>query len=81
MVPSGRRPAVVEPEYVNEGEGDLLVVGPTLILAGNGFRTDPRAHAEAAGVLGRAVVPLELVDPRFYHLDTALAVLDATTIA
>jgi len=26
-------------------------------------------------------VPLELVDPRYYHLDTAVAVLDATTIA
>jgi len=27
------------------------------------------------------VVSLELVDPRFYHLDTALAVLDDTTVA
>jgi N-dimethylarginine dimethylaminohydrolase len=71
---------VVEPEFVNEGEGDLLVVGD-LILAGHGFRTDPRAHAEAARVLGREVVPLELVDPRYYHLDTAVAVLDAATIA
>ena len=71
---------VVDPEFVNEGEGDLLVAGG-VILAGSGFRTDPRAHAEAARVFGREVVPLELVDPRFYHLDTALAVLDATTIA
>ena len=71
---------VVEPEFVNEGEGDLLVVGD-VILAGHGFRTDPRAHAEAARVFGREVVSLELVDPRFYHLDTAVAVLDATTIA
>ena len=71
---------VVEPEFVNEGEGDLLVVGD-VILAGHGFRTDPRAHAEAARVLGREVVPLELIDPRYYHLDTAIAVLDATTIA
>jgi N-dimethylarginine dimethylaminohydrolase len=75
---------VVEPEFVNEGEGDLLVVGPgtdTVILAGTGFRTDPRAHGEAARVLGRTVVSLELTDPRYYHLDTAVAVLDATTIA
>jgi N-dimethylarginine dimethylaminohydrolase len=71
---------VVEPEFVNEGEGDLLVVGD-LVLAGNGFRTDPRAHAEAARVLRRPVVPLRLVDPRYYHLDTAIAVLDDTTIA
>ena len=27
-------------------------------------------------MLDRAVVSLELVDPRFYHLDTAIAVLD-----
>ncbi len=71
---------VVVPEFGNEGEGDLLVAGG-VILAGCGFRTDPRAHAEAARVLRREVVPLQLVDPRFYHLDTALAVLDATTVA
>ncbi len=71
---------VVDPRFVNEGEGDLLVAGG-VILAGSGFRTDPCAHAEAARVLGREVVPLELVDARFYHLDTALAVLDETTVA
>jgi N-dimethylarginine dimethylaminohydrolase len=71
---------VVEPEFVNEGEGDLLVVGG-VVLAGHGFRTDPRAHAEAGAALGREVVPLELIDPCFYHLDTAVAVLDDATIA
>jgi N-dimethylarginine dimethylaminohydrolase len=60
---------------INEGEGDLTLAGDT-ILAGYGFRTDRAAHAEAAAVLGRPVVSLRLVDPRFYHLDTALAVLD-----
>jgi N-dimethylarginine dimethylaminohydrolase len=34
-----------------------------------------------AACFDREVVPLTLVDPRFYHLDTALAVLDAATIA
>jgi N-dimethylarginine dimethylaminohydrolase len=75
---------VVEPEFVNEGEGDLLVVGAGaegVVLAGTGFRTDPRAHAEAAAALGLPVVSLELVDPCYYHLDTAIAVLDDTTIA
>jgi N-dimethylarginine dimethylaminohydrolase len=72
-----------EPTYtrhVNEGQGDLLVVG-SMILAGHGFRTDQRAHAEVAEITGLPVTSLELVDPRFYHLDTALAVLDDTTIA
>lgn len=66
--------------HTNEGQGDLLVVGST-VLAGYGFRTDPSAHAEVAEIIGMPVVSLELVDPRFYHLDTALAVLDDTTVA
>ncbi|WP_137148908.1 dimethylargininase [Mycolicibacterium sp. CR10] len=70
----------VETRHVNEGQGDLLVVGST-ILAGHGFRTDRRAHDEIADHVGMPVVGLELVDPRFYHLDTALAVLDDHTIA
>ena len=61
----------------NEGEGDLLTVGPRM-LAGTGFRTDVAAHAEAAALWGRELVTLELVDPRFYHLDTALIVLEGT---
>jgi N-dimethylarginine dimethylaminohydrolase len=70
----------VQTQHVNEGQGDLLPVGE-MILAGTGFRTDPRAHAEIAAIFGRPVITLQLVDPRFYHLDTALSVLDDTTIA
>lgn len=70
----------VEPVHVNEGEGDFLVVGD-LVLAGTGFRTDQRAHAEVQELFGLPVVTLRLVDPRYYHLDTALAVLDDTTVA
>ena len=66
---------VHEAQEVNEGEGDLLLVGDA-ILAGTGFRTSVESHAELARVTGREVVTLRLVDPRFYHLDTALAVLD-----
>jgi N-dimethylarginine dimethylaminohydrolase len=66
--------------HVNEGQGDLLPVGE-MILAGTGFRTDPRAHVEIAEIFERRVVSLELVDPRFYHLDTALTVLDDATVA
>jgi N-dimethylarginine dimethylaminohydrolase len=71
---------VVPTRHVNEGQGDLLLTGE-MILAGHGFRTDVRAHAEIADVLRMPVVSLELVDPRFYHLDAALAVLDDSTIA
>jgi N-dimethylarginine dimethylaminohydrolase len=71
---------LVHTRHVNEGQGDLLPVGEK-ILAGTGFRTDPRAHYEIAEIFGRPVISLQLVDPRFYHLDTALSVLDDTTIA
>ncbi|GAB3294238.1 dimethylargininase [Parasphingorhabdus pacifica] len=63
------------PSWTNEGEGDLVWTG-SLLLAGTGFRTDPRAHAEAQEALGVPVVSLALTDPRFYHLDTALFVLE-----
>ncbi|PPG28362.1 dimethylargininase [Rathayibacter sp. AY2B9] len=68
------------PEEVNEGEGDFLLVGER-ILAGTGFRSASDSHAEVARVFGREVVTLELVNPSFYHLDTAIAVLDDTNIA
>ncbi|MEU2878359.1 dimethylargininase [Streptomyces sp. NPDC007070] len=63
------------PVHINEGEGDLAVTD-SLLLAGRGFRTNPLAHGEAQEFFGRPVIGLELVDPRFYHLDLALAVLD-----
>ena len=78
MVSRGFEPTYTR--HTNEGQGDLLVAGSKL-LAGFGFRTDQRAHAEIAHLTGRPVVSLELIDPRFYHLDTALAVLDDATIA
>lgn len=68
------------PENVNEGEGDFLLVGDR-ILAGTGFRSASNSHEEIAGIYGREVVTLNLVNPSFYHLDTAVAVLDDTNIA
>jgi N-dimethylarginine dimethylaminohydrolase len=64
----------------NEGEGDLLLTR-SFLLAGTGFRTELAAHAEAQELFGRPVITLQLVDPRYYHLDTALTVLDGDTIA
>ncbi|GAA0272230.1 amidinotransferase [Streptomyces polychromogenes] len=65
---------VLWPEHINEGEGDYLTVGDRL-LAGTGFRTDLRSHAEAQEFFGVPVTGLQLVDPAYYHLDTALSVL------
>ncbi len=71
---------VTAPTHVNEGEGDFVVVGDR-VLAGTGYRTDPGAHVEAAEVLGVEVLTLELVDPRFYHLDVALMTLSDDAVA
>ncbi|GAA1700935.1 dimethylarginine dimethylaminohydrolase family protein [Microbacterium sediminicola] len=65
----------VVPREVNEGEGDFLLVGD-VILAGTGFRSTGDSHREVGEVFGREVVSLTLTDPRFYHLDTAVSVLD-----
>jgi N-dimethylarginine dimethylaminohydrolase len=72
------------PLETNEGEGDFAYLPGAyggIVLAGYGFRTSPAAHAEAQQALGRPVISLRLVDPRFYHLDTALAALDDSRIA
>jgi N-dimethylarginine dimethylaminohydrolase len=76
--------SVVAPTEVNEGEGDFLLIGTGRhgrVLAGTGFRTTPGAHAEVRRLFGLPVTSLRLIDPRFYHLDTALAVLDDETLA
>lgn len=65
---------VRQARYINEGEGDFLCAGD-VILAGTGFRSEPRAHEEAQEFFGKPVLGLQLIDERYYHLDTALAVL------
>jgi N-dimethylarginine dimethylaminohydrolase len=67
-------------KHTNEGEGDILPAGD-ILLAGTGFRTAHAAHAQTQEVFGRPVISLQLVDPAYYHLDTALCVLDDNTIA
>jgi N-dimethylarginine dimethylaminohydrolase len=71
---------VVDPQHVNEGEGDILFAGRA-IIAGYGLRSDEEAGGEAAALFGLPVISVRLVDPRFYHLDTALIVLDENTAA
>ena len=68
------------PVEINEGEGDFLLV-KNVILAGTGFRSASHSHEEVAAIYGREVVSLTLINPSFYHLDTAVAVLDDDSIA
>ncbi|WP_165244617.1 dimethylarginine dimethylaminohydrolase family protein [Paludisphaera soli] len=61
---------VSPPEGMNfEGAGDALFCGETL-FAGYRFRSDVRSHQWVGERLGVEVLPMELVDPRYYHLDT-----------
>ena len=69
---------VHEADRVNEGEGDILVAGDT-VLAGYGFRSDMGVAWELSSLFKRRVMSLRLIDPRYYHLDTALCVLDSST--
>ena len=71
-----------ESAVLNEGEGDL-VFADRAIFAGHGFRSDEAVSSELKELFGLPVISLRLVCncSRFYHLDTALAVLDADTVA
>jgi arginine dihydrolase len=62
-----------EHEY-HEGAGDALFCGDVL-FAGYRQRSDATAHQWVAQRFGVRVLPLELVNPRFYHLDTCFCPL------
>jgi N-dimethylarginine dimethylaminohydrolase len=66
---------VTMPSHLHfEGAGDALFCGETL-FAGYRYRSDARAHQWIGLKLGVEVLPLELVDPRYYHLDTCFCPL------
>ena len=60
-----------------EGAGDALFCGDAL-YAGYRIRSDATGHQGIAESLGIAVIPLELVDDYFYHLDTCFCPLSST---
>ena len=57
-----------------EGAGDALFCGKGL-FAGYRIRSDVQGHQHIAQALHRQVLPLELVNPFFYHLDTCFCPL------
>lgn len=46
------------------------------ILIGTGFRTDQKASEAVGKIFNKEVIRLDLIDERFYHLDTCLMVLN-----
>lgn len=61
-----------------EGAGDALFCGDTL-FAGYRIRSTAISLQHVAALIGVQIMPLELVDDRFYHLDTCFCPLNATT--
>jgi len=58
-----------------EGEGDSLFAGNTL-FCGYGFRSDLSVYSDISTFLALSkTVPVQLIDERFYHLDTCFAPL------
>ena len=52
-----------------EGAGDALFCG-SILFGGYRIRSDALSHQHVAKLTGCEALPLELTDPRFYHLDT-----------
>lgn len=57
-----------------EGAGDALFCGDTL-YAGYRMRSDATGHQSIGRMLGVRVIPVELVNPYYYHLDTCFCPL------
>lgn len=70
----GYKVMTVEQGVVFEGAGDLLGF-PDFWFGGYRQRSDIRAFPKLSERFHREIIPLELVDNRFYHLDTCLCPL------
>ncbi|MFO0937318.1 MAG: arginine deiminase-related protein [Gemmataceae bacterium] len=60
--------------HYHEGAGDALFCGE-ILFAGYRTRSDVLSHQWLAEQCGVQCLPLELVNPRFYHLDTCFCPL------
>lgn len=66
---------VLEREFHFEGAGDLLGF-PDAWFGGYRQRSDIRVYERVGDIFGREIIPVELVDSRFYHLDTCFCPLN-----
>lgn len=64
-----------------EGMGDALWhPNRRLLWGGHGVRTEREAYDELAEQLDISVIPIELTDERYYHLDVCMAPLSESTV-
>jgi N-dimethylarginine dimethylaminohydrolase len=64
----------VPENFIFEGAGDALFCGDTL-YAGYRVRSDASGHQQIGRMLAVRVIPVELIDARYYHLDTCFCPL------
>lgn len=62
-----------------EGAGDVLKAGD-MWFGGYFFRSTPQALVEVSELIGRQVLPIRLIDDRFYHLDTCFCPIGDTAM-
>jgi N-dimethylarginine dimethylaminohydrolase len=62
-----------------EGAGDLLGL-PEFWFGGYRQRSDIRAYDQLSQIFSKEILPVELVDQRYYHLDTCLCPLSGGEI-
>ena len=69
-----------DPPVEFEGMGDAIWhPHKNILYIGYGFRTNKKALIRAANCISCDVIGLELIKPHFYHLDTALSVINEHT--
>ena len=64
----------LDAEFFFEGAGDLLQF-PKFWIGGYRQRSDIRAYEQLSTIFQKEILPVELVDRRFYHLDTCFCPL------
>lgn len=77
----GFTPLHFEHAKMFEGMGDVIPhTHKRLLYGGYGHRTTAEAYDELAQMLQTPVVALELINPKFYHLDTCFVPLSADSV-
>ncbi len=77
----GFKPLHFNAEVNFEGMGDVIPhPGKKLLYGGYGHRTSAEAYEELAQMLQVPVIALELVSPKFYHLDTCFVPLSVNSV-
>lgn len=74
FIEHGYRVITLDPTMYFEGAGDLLGF-PDLWFGGYRQRSDIRAYTVLTDIFHQEILPLELVDSHFYHLDTCFCPL------